>query len=1501
MRWTVFSRLSLLIGPFAICLFLLAPPFDLGAQGPPANPGDVIINEIAWGGSAASSADEWIELYNTTSQAVDLTGWSLISLDGTPAISLTGVILPGDYFLLERTGDNSVSDIPADLIYTGALDNAGEELRLSAPDGTLIDTANLGGGPWPAGSAGPAYFSMERIDPLAPDGAGNWASNDGVTRNGLDADGLPLNGTPGQPNSTVAPAPSVTPSPTVGPTLTPTATLTPTLPPSPTAEPTLTPTATLTPTLPPSPPPGVVVISEVAWGGTAANAADEWLELYNTSEQPVTLDGWSLLALDGEPAIDLSGVIPAGGYFLLERSDDNTVSDRPADLIYTGGLSNDGETLHLLAPDGSLIDSANQVGGPWPAGSGAPDYYSMERLDTALPDAADNWHNNNGITRNGLDANGNPINGTPGQPNSQPIATPTPSPTPTSTPTPEPVPGPAPGQVVINEVAWGGSSANPADEWIELHNTSGQAIALDGCSLVAGDGTPAIDLHGLIPAYGYFLLERTDDETVSDIPADLFYTGGLSNEGESLLLQAPDGTLIDSANQGGGSWPGGAGWPGYHSMERVDSLAPDIPANWASNNGLIRNGLDADGNPLNGTPRQANSTTFESPTPTPPTAPPPRLLISEFLYDAITPHTSGDEFVELCNAETGPIDLTGFKVGDEEAAGGRESMYHLPEGRLLAAEECLVIAKNAAQFTARFGFDPDYELVVTGTEYSDTVAVPDLERYTAWGSGSWGLSDEGDELLVLDPADRRVDSVAYRDGDYAAVGLIPDASAPEPDSLQRVWPFDSDSMPADFVRGAPNPGVPTRPPEPPGEPPPAAGLPDGMHAYWGILHAHSSYSDGAGPPLLAFATARANGLHFLAITDHGYQLTDALWADVGVRADEASHPGQFVGLRGFEYTHPADGHITVWNTAAFTSRDVPGHDNLAGFYAWLAAQPDALAGFNHPFRDADFYDFAYEPAIAPHMCALEVGNGLEEQAQYHTFEEAWIRALATGWQVGPANNSDTETARWGADTAHRTGLVAPALTQADLLEALRARRLFASEDSNLALALRAGEAWMGERIAPSTTLTFTVYAVDLDPTGEPLALTLYDRGLPAASVAFRAPPVEWVVPLQGQPGHFYWVQAVQADGDVAQTAPIWTEGSAPPDTIVLNEALPAPYAVDWDGDGVADYQDEWVELYNPGDWPVGLGGWELADASGTAYQVPLGVALPPGGYLVLQRRETGLAFNNDADSLTLRRADGTIADSYQYAHGPGYDVTLCRVPDGGGDWHGRCEPTPGGPNRALPAPEAAQPLEVSVFEARHLPLGSWVKIRGRVSVPPGVFGERTAYLQDQHSGIKIYLPRDHRHWAELGERWEVTGHVRMYHGELEIRVSERGDVDRLGAGDPPPPLPISSGMMVEPYEGMLVLLDGRAVEFERGGSFWADDGSGWARVYLDPDAGIGRPWLEVGQPLQVVGVVSQYTNEDPPTGGYRLMPRYPSDLVIKELPPPQDFEWPALLPETGRR
>ncbi|PIR69638.1 MAG: hypothetical protein COU47_01905 [Candidatus Niyogibacteria bacterium CG10_big_fil_rev_8_21_14_0_10_46_36] len=116
-----------------------------------------------------------------------------------------------------------------------------------------------------------------------------------------------------------------------------------------------------------------VGINEVAWMGTETNTADEWIELFSTSAE--NLDGWILEAADGSPIISFSDNCPganisAGGFFLLERTDDESVPGIPADCIYVGALGNGGEALILRNSSGAVADSIDASAG-WPAGDSA--------------------------------------------------------------------------------------------------------------------------------------------------------------------------------------------------------------------------------------------------------------------------------------------------------------------------------------------------------------------------------------------------------------------------------------------------------------------------------------------------------------------------------------------------------------------------------------------------------------------------------------------------------------------------------------------------------------------------------------------------------------------------------------------------------------------------------------------------------------------------------------------------------------------------------------------------------------------------------------------------------------------------------------------------------------------------------------------------------------------------------------------------------------------------
>ncbi|PWH20742.1 MAG: hypothetical protein DDG58_01190, partial [Ardenticatenia bacterium] len=915
--------------------------------------------------------------------------------------------------------------------------------------------------------------------------------------------------------------------------------------------------------------------------------------------------------------------------------------------------------------------------------------------------------------------------------------------------------------------------------------------------------------------------------------------------------------------------------------------------NWVTHNARVRNGTDALGNPINGTPRAANSTMLS-----------PDLRISEFLYAGTTPGTQGDEFVELCNAQPVEATLYYLKIGDAAQAGRGESMFLLPPGLKLSPDACLVVAKNAAQFAARFGFFPDFELITGSATYPDTPAVPDLSPYTVWAGRAWALEDAGDEIVLLGPDDQIVDSVAYLRGDYAAVALAPDpVRAPPPHSLQRLWPLDSDLMPADFVHATPSPGHVTRLPQPPASPPPTVDLPDGMHVYWGVLNSPSSYSGGSAPPALAFATARANGLHFLAITDNAAALNPRLWSDCRQRSALTSQGDAFVALCGFEYRALPQGFASVWNTSDyFAPPEAPG-DAVLALDAWLKTQPQALASLHRAPLATPLSDLPDPSATASRFHLWQVFGSPSSVGGVDTLETTWMQILASGWQLAPLPDPAPMNNSASAFGAQRIGVIASQLTSDDLLAALHARRVFATQDENLALILRSGDRWMGSTLATPEALALEVATFDRGGITQPITLTLFDRSTPLATQAFPSSNISWSLSVTTQPGHYYWVRAVQADDDVASSAPLWVAGRAAADTVTINEVLPAPRQLDWNGDGTPDRRDEWIELYNPGEMPVGLGGWQVGDASGRRFVLPLLTTIPARGYTVLYGLQTGLVLNNTADDVILQRADGSYAERYTYERGPGYDLSTCRLPDGVGSWQRRCLPTPGAANQVLPEEEKG-PLHTDIRGARQLPTGSWVQLRGHITVPPGIFGPRVAYLQDEYSGIRLYLPQDHRLVCAPGDRVEVTGRTGSYYGELQLRVRERGDVRRIRTGPLPAPLPVTSGQMVEPYEGMLVQLSGRVSEIESGGSFWLDDGSGPARVYLDPDTGIKRPALSLGQLVQVAGVVSQYRRTPQVrSDGYRLLPRFPGDMTYAatEEQGQPDLLVPLRLPETGVR
>ena len=144
------------------------------------NPGDIVINELMWMGSYLKSKDEWIELKNTTSYDLDISGFQITKLIGygltkQEVLMLTipdGIVIPANgFFLISRfsESDSRISITP-NLIDTNVdLRDANLQIKVYKADwnnsSNLIDTADDGNGLPAAGYEGLFFhLSMERND-----------------------------------------------------------------------------------------------------------------------------------------------------------------------------------------------------------------------------------------------------------------------------------------------------------------------------------------------------------------------------------------------------------------------------------------------------------------------------------------------------------------------------------------------------------------------------------------------------------------------------------------------------------------------------------------------------------------------------------------------------------------------------------------------------------------------------------------------------------------------------------------------------------------------------------------------------------------------------------------------------------------------------------------------------------------------------------------------------------------------------------------------------------------------------------------------------------------------------------------------------------------------------------------------------------------------------------------------------------------------------------------
>ncbi len=372
----------------------------------------------------------------------------------------------------------------------------------------------------------------------------------------------------------------------------------------------------------------------------------------------------------------------------------------------------------------------------------------------------------------------------------------------------------------------------------------------------------------------------------------------------------------------------------------------------------------------------------------------------------------------------------------------------------------------------------------------------------------------------------------------------------------------------------------------------AGGLP--YTVYLGNLHTQSNDSDGGGAigtctgsqgaqtgafgPGAGFDYARNHGLDFSAATEHNHYFDGSSGTNSGANPQVARDRYQagltaaltrnatqpdFLAVYGMEWGVISNGgHMNIFNSNELFAWEFNSSNQLIGdvftpksdypgIYATMRAR-NLLGQFNHPDTSGQFLvggvALGYSADGDEVMVLSEIqntsafsSNTTETETSRSLYEGAYKKMLEAGFHVAPATNQDNHCANWGASWTNRTAVLIDQslpLSRDNFLDALRARRVFATSDKASQLVFTANGHLMGERFDNVGTLELnTLFANGAGRTVSQIQILEGVPGRNGTVTVLATTPTHTFTPTVG--AHFYYVRMVQDDGKLLWSAPVW--------------------------------------------------------------------------------------------------------------------------------------------------------------------------------------------------------------------------------------------------------------------------------------------------------------------------------------------------------------------------
>ncbi len=342
-------------------------------------------------------------------------------------------------------------------------------------------------------------------------------------------------------------------------------------------------------------------------------------------------------------------------------------------------------------------------------------------------------------------------------------------------------------------------------------------------------------------------------------------------------------------------------------------------------------------------------------------------------------------------------------------------------------------------------------------------------------------------------------------------------------------------------------------------------------------------------------------------------------------------------------------------------------------------------------------------------------------------------------------------------------------------------------------------------------------------------------------------------------------------------------------SIILTEVFPNPAGRD---------SDEFIELYNEGSVSADLSGWTIEFQGGKNKNSLPSVLLQPKEYLAVSQESGFRQLRNTSEELLLLNASGLVVDSIDYEDAPsGY--SLARTESG--DWAWTKSPTKGKQNlvhiafsdeeiqqnESLSPSKRIKPKKVqtsqklqtaSINDISNLKTRAFVRLRGKVTVLPGIFDSTSFYIGSKDQGILIKSSKGIFPLLTVGQEIEVRGKLSKPSSGSAIKIVNMSDITILSTQlSTPSPTAISLSAISDSHVGALLDISGE-IKTVRWPNIYIKEGDKDLRIYIKKNTGIPKLSLVVGQKIRVVGILQKTASD------YRILPREEKDITITSSP-----------------